>query len=145
MNFCRLTGFRRAILYGASDVKEYLKASTEEPMVILQLEHPDACKNIDEILAVPGISAILVGPYDLSTAMGCPGDFDNPEFNRVLDEACAKIRKAGVMLGAYTERDYYRWLKRGVQFFGIINDTSAMFNGFRRKASELQTVINEIK
>ena len=38
-------------------------------MVILQLEHPDACKNIDEILAVPEISAILVGPYDLFTAM----------------------------------------------------------------------------
>lgn len=134
----RGAGMRRALHYGAGDLKEYWQRSAEEPLIILQLEHPDACRNLDEILAVPGISAMLVGPFDLSAAMGCPGDFDNLEFNRVLDEACAKIRQAGVMLGAYTERDYERWLRRGVQFFGTVNDTGAMLDGFRRKAAEVR-------
>lgn len=134
----RGAGFRRAVHYGAADVREYWRRSETEPLVILQLEHIEACRNLDEILAVPGIYAMLVGPYDLSASMNCPGNFDDPEFNRVLDEACAKIRRAGVVLGAYTETNYERWIRRGVQFFGTVNDTGAMFDGFRRKAAELR-------
>lgn len=134
----RGAGFRRAVHYGATDLREYLRRSAEEPLVILQLEHIDACRDLDAILAVPGIAAMLVGPYDLSASMGCPGDFDDPEFNRVLDEACAKIRRAGVMLGAYTESHYERWIRRGVQFFGIANDTGALFAGLCRQTEVLR-------
>ena len=41
-----------------------------ELLAIIQIETPEGVKNIDEIIAVPGIGVIFIGPSDLSTSMG---------------------------------------------------------------------------
>ena len=107
--------------------------------MILQIEHIDAVRNLDAILAVPGVDSCLIGPYDLSISMGKAGAFDDPEVNRVLDEICSKVRAAGKILGAYAEGNYDRWLRRGVQYIGCINDTSAMMMGFRAMREKIAT------
>ena len=122
-------GFRRGLNYGTSDMDEYWEASAHDPLVILQIEHIEAVRNLDAILEVPGVDSALVGPYDLSCSMGKPGQFDDPEVNAVFDTVCRKAREAGKILGVYTEGNYDRWLDRGVQYFGIANDTTAMLAG----------------
>jgi len=129
-------GPRRAVGYGTGDMGAYIDASAHDPLVIIQLEHIDAVRRLDGILAVPGIDAVLVGPYDLTMSMGKPGAFDDPEVLRVFDESCAKIRAKGVLLGCYTEKDFAAWRRRGVQFMGIKNDYSAMLRGFREIIAE---------
>ena len=124
-------GYRRGNRYGAIPTAEYLEQARREPLVILQIEHIDAVRSLDAILAVPGVDGCLIGPYDLSTTLGKSGAFDDPEVNAVFDEVCAKVRASGKILGVYAEGNYDRWLRRGVQFIGCINDTSAMAMGFR--------------
>ena len=63
-------GVRRAVRYGKHDFFEYVKDSETNPLVIVQIEHIDAVKNLDKILKVPGIGSICVGPCDLSGSMG---------------------------------------------------------------------------
>ena len=41
-----------------------------ELLAIIQIETPEGVENIDEIIAVPGIGVIFIGPSDLSTSMG---------------------------------------------------------------------------
>lgn len=130
-------GFRRAVGYGADPIQEYLKLSETQPLVIIQIEHISAVENLDAILAVPGIGSILVGPYDLSASMGKTACFDDPEVASVFDEVCRKSRAAGKILGAYTESSYDLWLRRGVQYFGCVNDTAAMLEGFRTKMRKI--------
>jgi 2-keto-3-deoxy-L-rhamnonate aldolase RhmA len=36
-------------------------------------------QNIEEIVQVPGIDVVFVGPWDLSFSLGCPLDFDHPD------------------------------------------------------------------
>ena len=48
-------GFRRGLAYGAGDFDEYWKASAHDPIVILQLEHVDAYRDLDRILALDGL------------------------------------------------------------------------------------------
>lgn len=127
----RGTGYRRGLAYGAGDVAQYLAQSAHDPLVVLQLEHIDAARRLDRILAVPGIDAILIGPYDFSMSMGKPGQWHDPEVAAELDECCRKIREKGVLLGCYTECDFDVWRRRGVQFLAIKNDTNAMLEGFR--------------
>ena len=43
-------GVRRAVRYGAEDFFGYVKRSETEPMVIVQIEHVDAVRNLDKIL-----------------------------------------------------------------------------------------------
>lgn len=131
-------GFRRTQQYGNMPMDEYMEISKHEPLVILQIEHIEAVRNLDKILAVPGIDSILIGPYDLSCSMGLPGEWGNPEVIATIDEICRKTREAGILLGAYTETDLSRWLKtRQIQYIGCINDTAALMNGFRQKIQEI--------
>ena len=124
-------GFRRAWRYGVRDTDEMLSEAAHEPLVIIQLEHIDAARRLDKILAVPGVDSILVGPYDFSASMGKPGRFDDPEVRAALDEACARVVERGILLGCYCEGDFETWRRRGVRYMSVKNDTNAMIDGWR--------------
>lgn len=123
-------GVRRAVRYGAVNFFDYVKRSETEPMVIVQIEHVDAVRNLDKILKVPGIGSICVGPCDLSGSMGILNRMDDPELNKVLDEICAKVKKAGLVLGT-AAGDFPRWRERGVNWFAGASDWGAMAAGLR--------------
>ena len=79
---------------------EYMD-SADQVAMILQIEHIDAVKEIEAIVEVPGIDALLIGPYDLSASLGKTGDFDDPE----VQEAISRVQKcafeAGIPLGIF--------------------------------------------
>ncbi|MBQ7694089.1 MAG: hypothetical protein IJT50_03100 [Lentisphaeria bacterium] len=123
-------GVRRAVRYGAENFFDYVKRSEKEPMVIVQIEHVEAVRNLDRILKVPGIGSICIGPCDLSGSMGILNQMGDPELNKVLDEICAKVKKAGLVLGT-AAGDFPRWRERGVDWFAGTSDWGAMAAGFR--------------
>lgn len=89
----RSVGLTRAHGYGAS-FKEYLSSANGGLIIMAQVEHADAVRNIDEILAVKGLSAIFIGPYDLSASMGIPGQVKHPDVQKAISavrEACDKV------------------------------------------------------
>ena len=132
-------GPRRGLDYGAGDAAEYFEKSAHDPLVMIQLEHIEAARNLDKILEVPGIDAIIVGPFDFTMSLKKPGQFHDPEFASVIDECCRKIRAKGLLLGCYTECDFDLWRKRGVQFMAIKNDTNAMMLGFQTMMDKART------
>ncbi len=79
----RGVGLARAQRYGLG-FKEYTKWLSHNSIVIAQIEHIQAVDNLEEILRVPGIDAIMVGPYDLSASCGFPGNFTHPNVHRAL-------------------------------------------------------------
>lgn len=86
----RGVGFCRGNKYGL-EIKTNVKEANNEVLVAVQIEHIDGVKRIDEILSVPEIDAVFIGPYDLSASMNITGEFDHPDFvearNTIL-EAC---------------------------------------------------------
>lgn len=124
-------GFRRGFRYGAEEFAVYWENSRHDPLVIAQIEHIEAVKNLGRILTVPGLDGICIGPGDLSASCGCPMCFDAPELARLLDEICRQVHDAGKLLGAYSETDRENWRRRGVQWLGVSNDTGALFHYFR--------------
>jgi 4-hydroxy-2-oxoheptanedioate aldolase len=73
-----------------------MKIASEQTLLIPQCETMGCLENIETITAMDGVDGIMIGPYDLSFAMGIDGQFDRPEFKeaiqRVLD-ACKKNGK----------------------------------------------------
>lgn len=85
-------GFCRSNDYGMRINDEFARANNNI-LVAVQIEHIEAVKNIDEILEVPGIDAVFIGPYDLSASMGLAGQFDHPDYVAALLEiqtACVR-------------------------------------------------------
>jgi len=123
-------GVCRATRYGAEDFFDYVKRSETEPMVIIQIEHVEAVRNLDEILDVPGVGSICIGPCDLSGSMGILNRMQDEKLNALLDEVCAEVKAKGKILGT-AAGDFARWKARGVDWFAGISDWGAMAAGLR--------------
>ena len=70
---------------------------------IPMIETRQAVESIDEILAVPGIDAVYVGPADLSLTYGLPPAVDNPgePFDGALATVVAACQRHGVVPGIH--------------------------------------------
>jgi 2-dehydro-3-deoxyglucarate aldolase len=66
------------------DFENYKKWAEQKSIVIVQIEHIQAVKNMEKILKVAGVDGFIIGPYDLSASIGKPGEFDAPEVKNAL-------------------------------------------------------------
>jgi len=93
----RGVGFCRANLFGKNF--ESYKEEAQSPLLIAQIEHISAVNNLDEILQVNGLDAVIVGPYDLSASMGITGEFESQEFKDLMDSIISCCKKYNVPYG----------------------------------------------
>lgn len=94
----RGVGLARAQRYGPQGFEIYKKNHVENNVVIVMIEHIEAVKNMEEILAVDGVDGFILGPYDLSGSMGKAGQFDDPEVEQAIQhvlEVGKKCNKPG--------------------------------------------------
>jgi len=92
----------RAAGYGFFGGAAHAKASNEGLGVILMIETREALDNLDEILTVPGIDALFIGPNDLSFSMGFSGDQKHTDVVGAIDSAIKKIVRSKVAAGLMT-------------------------------------------
>ncbi len=94
----RSVGLARAQAYGR-DLPGYIKQLNKYGTLIVQIEHIDAVKNIDEIFSNNSIDGFFIGPNDLSASMGIPGDIKNIKLKRVMRKVSEKAKKYNVTGG----------------------------------------------
>ncbi len=112
---------------------DYLKAANDAVLTFAMIETRTALKNVDAILAMPGIDAAFVGPSDLSITLtdGRVLDPHSKEVDKAIDTIAAAAKKAGKIAGAYTatpERAL-ELEQRGFRFFAIASDTAFLQAG----------------
>lgn len=90
----RGVGLARAQRYGVG-FDAYRQWLEREAVVIVQIEHHDAIRDLRHILTVEGVDGYIIGPYDLSASLGIPGDFTNPE----MVDALARVREVAQSVG----------------------------------------------
>ena len=121
----RGVGIARAHGYGRS-FKEHVKKSNDRVLVVAQIEHIDAVRNIEGIFSVPGIDAYLIGPYDMSGSLGIPGELNHPSVEaakeKVLKAAKGKKIVPGIHLVHPNEAELERALKLGYRFIALSSD-----------------------
>ena len=95
----RGVAFSRANLFG-KNFNEYIKEA-EQPLLIAMIEHINAINELDDILKVDELDAILIGPYDLSTSMNLTAQFDHPEFSKAIRDIKNKSESANIPCGIH--------------------------------------------
>jgi 2-keto-3-deoxy-L-rhamnonate aldolase RhmA len=126
----RSVGVARAHAYGLR-FAEYVAAANDRVTVIVQAEHVDAVERIDEILEVPGIDGVLIGPYDLSGSMNRLGDVGHPEVQAAIArvrDACAR-REMPTGFFVLSPDQLAAELAKGVSFICVGTDVSLMTAG----------------
>jgi 2-keto-3-deoxy-L-rhamnonate aldolase RhmA len=116
-------GPRRASrLHG--DRADYLARANDEVAALAMVESIDGVNAIEEILAVPGLSAVFIGIADLAVSMGHLHDMGNPEVDQAAQHIAAAAHAAGVPFGVFTgnEAGAERWIERGAQLVTVGSD-----------------------
>jgi 2-dehydro-3-deoxyglucarate aldolase len=95
----RGVGFSRANLFGKHF--DTYRAEAQAPILVAMIEHVRAVDDLEGILAVEGLDAILVGPYDLSASMGIVAEFESQDFVSVMDRIRRLCAKHNVPYGVH--------------------------------------------
>ena len=116
--------FVRSACYGAMPGSEYF-AKAQETMVIIQAEGKKAVENLDEILDVPGVDVLFIGPYDLSSSLGHVGEVNHPDVIACIQGIIEKANAKGVKLGCFadTVEGAKKWRDMGIKFVSYTCDT----------------------
>jgi 2-keto-3-deoxy-L-rhamnonate aldolase RhmA len=96
----RGVGLARAHGYGRR-FKEYVDAANEQNVVVVQCEHIQSVENLEAIVKVPGVDAVLMGPYDLSASLGKMGQLDDPTVVAAMDRITTVCQAAKMPLGYF--------------------------------------------
>jgi 4-hydroxy-2-oxoheptanedioate aldolase len=125
----------------ATDPATYYERANDEILVVIMAEDIQAAEAADEILSVPGIDVVFIGPNDLHNSLGKRPAFDSaePEFvgavNRILQAAQKHRVPAGIhVLDAAAAR---RRMEQGFQFLAIASEAGLMLAKAREILREL--------
>ena len=130
----------RAANYSSMDKFEYFKSANEETMIIAHIEGVEGINNLDEILSVPGIDVIFIGPYDLSQSLGIPGQVNNPLVTEKMKEVVLKCKQNKIAVGTFADdiKTAKSWILLGVQYMAFSVDVGILYEISK-------TIVNKLK
>ena len=129
-------GPSRASMYGLNE--NYFKEADDNMLYLANIEHEDAVRNIDEILAVENVDSFIVGPCDLSISLGIPMDYKHKKFRdalkAVLKAAQSHGKPAGIgVYGNFSDPDTLKgFLDQGFRLLLAGGDEWIMAEGCKR-------------
>jgi 2-dehydro-3-deoxyglucarate aldolase/4-hydroxy-2-oxoheptanedioate aldolase len=130
-------------MYGKSSMLEYLETADDEIMVFAHVETIEAVRDLDAILATPGLDGISPGRNDLSDSMGKLGQHSDPEVLDAIDTVFTKVRQTDLFLGCsigYDADTVRNWYEKGVQWFALGEEVGHIFDGAKAVADAVHAL-----
>ncbi len=127
-----------ALKYGTEDY--YTRANAEVSLILL-IENQDAVNNIDEILAVEGIDALLFGRVDLAVSMGIPGQIGHPLIHEAIESVSQKAKQKGIPVGivGFGREDTVRWAHSGkMDFVTVGGDIGILIAAYQEELAAIR-------
>lgn len=109
--------------------------------VTVMLESAEAFRHLDEIVGMPGIDAVTLGPADLAQELGV---FGKPDQSRVIDDHRERMieaaKKHGKDVAMYVSSvdDAKRWIQRGAKIIVYSDEVEILKNGFSAVVNQLR-------
>ena len=139
----RGVGLGRAHGYGPG-FADYLRACSEGSVVIAMIEQREGVEHVDEILQVPGIAGVFVGPYDLSASYGVMGELDHPlvgqAMRRIVEAARANGKAAGIHVVHPPVTQVADRLSEGFRFIAYAGDMLLLTPAVLQAAQQLRNL-----
>ena len=134
----RGVGLARAHEYGIS-FSDYLETADQKTCVVIQAETRAAIDNIEEIVAIEDVDAILIGPYDLSANVGHTGEVEHPEVLGAIEKVECACKQANTKLGYFgvNAQAVRPYIERGFTLITASVDSLLLLNAAQQLLEEL--------
>ena len=130
----------RAQLYGGAD---YPKEANDTIVVFAMIETAAALDRIDDILSVPGLDAIYIGPSDLSLSLGCTPVLDDiePRAQAAVEHILARAKAHDVIAGIHngTPETALKRIAMGFRYVTVSSDARLMAAGSQQVLAKMRT------
>ena len=126
-------GPRRPADYGRNH-DEVVRTANDHIVVIAQIENVNAVNDIERIVGVTDLAAIIIGPSDLSVALGAVLDKTHPTVSEAIDRvksAALAVNLPVGMAGTTDPATAIDWLKKGFQFATLGNTNGMLMRASR--------------
>jgi 4-hydroxy-2-oxoheptanedioate aldolase len=130
------------------ELRTYLEARNDDTILIINIESVPAIENLDEILSVPGLDSVLIGPHDLSCSLGIPEQYSHPRFNEAVQTIFRGARKHNVGAGIHFWEGLDReiaWARSGANLIMHSADLTFFRQQVERDLTELRTALGDAR
>jgi 2-keto-3-deoxy-L-rhamnonate aldolase RhmA len=120
------------------EIIEHLNLNT---VSVVQFETTLAIERADELLSVPGLDIMMVGPADLSISLGVPGQMDHPKLISAIDKLVERCVAHNVVPGIQTRSTGMAkfWAERGMRFVGAGAEHGLLLEKAKEAVATLQS------
>ena len=113
--------------------RAYLEENNKNSVAVIGIESKAAVDNLDNILHVPGIDGIFVGPNDMSISLGVPDQYDTEVYRstvkRIIDTA--EAHGVATLVHHQTPDLSTYFMSQGARFILHGSERRAMIQGFQ--------------
>ena len=135
--------YTRAGRYSGEEITKHAQKQNEKTMVGVILEGKKGIDNIETILETPHLDLVYIGAYDLSQALGRPGEVAHPEVKNYMEKCVRRIRDASVVAGGYVakNKEDMAWMVDiGMQFITYLPDCAAISDKMKQAVADFDEV-----
>jgi 2-keto-3-deoxy-L-rhamnonate aldolase RhmA len=138
-----MAGMSRGSRFGTTP--NYATTANKQMAVIVQLETPQACAQLDAIAAVDGVDAVFVGPADLSGAMGHVGQATHPAVMDLMGKVAQRCIQLGMPCGTVggTPEAVAQYRAAGFSYLAIGSDLGLLMRSAQASLTALRTAGTE--
>ena len=144
VGFCKFSpvgerswGPGRALAWSGLEPGAYFKAANDLHIVLAMVETKRALEALDDILAVPGLDGVFIGPSDLSIGLtdGAVVDAGHASVDKALDKVAAACRKHGKIASLFcmTGKRAHEMAGRGFHICSVSTDGVMLANAARQE------------
>jgi 2-keto-3-deoxy-L-rhamnonate aldolase RhmA len=122
------------------ELNSYLSNRNRDNFLLINIESVPALERLEQILAVPGLDGVIIGPHDLSVSLGLPEQYEHPRFEKALEVVVSKVRERGLGIGIHFplhQELQIKWARCGLN---IILHSSDLFLFQRSLERDIATI-----
>lgn len=113
-----LAGTRISRFGLGEDLGEYTMRANDEVLGVVQVENWSAVEEIEEWVAIQELDVLFLGPTDLATSMGYPGEPSNPAVMGAMERVAEVVNASEKSLGVFvaTPESALHWIGMGARY-----------------------------
>ncbi len=127
-------------------LKKYIDDRCKNNLLFINIESQPAVDNLAELLSVPGIDGVIIGPHDLSCSMGLPEEYSNPIFEeavtKIIKECNVRNLGIGIHLSEEPEQQI-KWANAGVNIILHSSDISLFGKMLKNDISKIKNELDD--
>lgn len=132
----------RAIItdYEQLPVKERVARLNEDTIVVIQVERKRAIEDIDDLISVRGVDAVIIGPNDLSISLGVPGETNSEPMINAIQKVVDACEKIGIASGIHVRdmKTLMFWKRRGMRMLTYSTEASMLLSSATQAVNEIK-------